>query len=247
MLKTYEMSSTLRMCDCDVSGELRPSALMEMMQEASSAHCDLLSCGRDEMMKRHAIWVLARCEVQMNRYPRLGETVRVMTFPMPVRVRFFPRYFLFTDEHGEQIGKAGTLWLMMDYETRHMLPPGDVRNLMPDNRDLSVPMKLPSIVTQIQGEERVFGYRPEYRDMDMNGHVNNTRYIDWLCNSLGVDVMKHFFPASMVIGYLAEVLPEQQLDLHLIRKDLAYQMVGYRGEQRAFEIGGELRPRKSAK
>ena len=188
MVNTYDETFTLRPRDCDLNEKWRPSAILETMQDTAGAHSILLGCGRDELIRKNMVWVIARCEVHMDRYPAAGEQITVHTFPTPTRICFFPRYYVFTDARGEMIGKAGTLWLLLDVTTRRMLPPGDVGKLIPDNKDLSVPMNLPATVGNLQGDEFVSEYRPVYTDLDVNGHVNNTRYADWLCNTLGIDL-----------------------------------------------------------
>ena len=243
MEKTYEIALTLRSCDCDINGRWRPGAILEALQEAAGAHSLLLGCGRDELLKQNAVWVLSRLELHMERYPAFGETVKVMTFPMPVRMFFFPRYFVLTDAHGEMIGKAGSLWLLMDIHTRKMLPPGEVARLIPNNRDLTVPMNLPATVGAIQGEEFVTTWQPVYTDLDVNHHVNNTKYVDWLCNELGVDCMIQNELESVIVNYHHEILPGQTVVLRRIMKDGQYHLSGYVEEQVAFEIGGTLRPR----
>ena len=243
MMKTYEEKLTLRTRDCDMNGQWKPSAVLEAMQEAAGAHSLLLGCGRDELLKHDTVWVLSRCELHMDRYPEIGETVTVSTFPMPTRICFFPRYYIFTDEHGDSIGKAGTLWLLLDIQTRRMLPPGDVGRLIPDNRDLTVPMNLPATVGALQGEEFVTEYTPVYTDLDVNGHVNNTRYADWLCNALGIDLMKQYEPDTLILNYHHEVLPGQRIVLHRVLKDRQFRLTGYIGDETAFDIGGTLRLR----
>lgn len=242
-MKSYQENILLRTCDCDMNGQWRPSAVLTAMQEASGAHCALLGCGRDDLLRRGIVWILAHSEVQMTRYPNLGETVTVQTFHKPVRLRFFPRYYLFKDAAGEVIGKAGTLWLLMDIHTRQTIPAGDIAALLPDNSDLAAPMALPATVGQLQGEEKVTIYDPVYTDLDVNGHANNTRYADWLCNALGIDTLRQYQPESMILNYNAEVTPGQRVELHLVRKDLAYQLSGYHGDKLAFEIGGKLHER----
>ena len=243
-MKSYQENILLRTCDCDMNGQWRPSAVLTAMQEASGAHCALLGCGRDDLLRRGIVWILARSEVQMTRYPRLGETVTVQTFHKPVRLRFFPRYYIFKDAAGEVIGKAGTLWLLMDLATRQTIPAGDIAALLPDNSELAAPMALPATVGQLQGEETVTRYDPVYTDLDVNGHVNNTRYADWLCNALGVETMTQFAPASLILNYNAEVRPGQHVELHLTRSGTDYRLAGYHGEKLAFEIGGRLMERK---
>ena len=243
-MKSYQENILLRTCDCDVNGQWRPSAVLTTMQEMSGAHCALLGCGRDDLLKRGIVWILARSEVQMTRYPNLGETITAQTFHKPVRLRFFPRYYIFKDSAGEVIGKAGTLWLLMDIHTRQTIPAGDVAALLPDNSELAAPMALPATVGQLQGQETVIRYEPVYTDLDVNGHVNNTRYADWLCNVLGVDTMTACAPASLILNYNAEVRPGQHVELHLTRCDDQYRLAVYHDEKLAFEIGGRLMKRE---
>ncbi|MBR3429106.1 MAG: hypothetical protein IKG87_03305 [Clostridia bacterium] len=242
-MKTYDETITLLSRDCDLKGTWRLSAILETMQEAAGAHSLLLGCGREELLKQNIVWVLSRSELHMNRFPACGEKITVHTFPMPNRICFFPRYFIFTDEHGEMVGKSGTLWLLLDINTRRMLPPGKIANLIPDNRDLSVPMNLPATVGNLQGEEFVSDYTPVYTDLDMNGHVNNTRYADWLCNSLGTEIMAHNNPQTLIINYNHEILPGQKLKLKRILYEREYRLSGYADDGKSFfDIGGVLSP-----
>lgn len=243
MLNTYDESFMLRDRDCDLNGSWRPGAVLETMQDSAGAHCALLGCGRDELVKKNIVWVLSRCELQMERYPKAGETVTVHTFPTPVRIFFFPRYFVFTDASGVMIGKAGTLWLLLDLESRRMLPPGEVSRLIPENRNLSVPMNLPATVGKLQGEEFVSEYQPVYTDLDVNGHVNNTRYADWLCNTLGIQLMKEYEPDHIILNYNREILPGHTVTLHRILKGNEFRLTGIVNDASAFDIGGTLRKR----
>ena len=242
MMKTYDETFRLLTRDCDLKGTWRLSAVLEAMQEAAGAHSLLLGCGRQELLRRNIVWVLSRSELHMVRYPHIGEKITLHTFPMPNRVYFFPRYYVFTDERGEMVGKAGTLWLLLDTKTRKMLPPGDIGRLIPDNRDLTVPMNLPATVGALQGDEFVTEYTPLYTDLDVNGHVNNTRYADWLCNILGIDQMTRSEPETVILNYNHEILPGQRVTLRRVQKDRQYRLSGFvDGNTPAFEIGGALR------
>ena len=243
MLNTYDETFTLRPRDCDLNDRWRPGAVLETMQDAAGTHSFLLGCGREELVKNNIVWVLSRCEVLMDRYPASGEKITVHTFPTPTRICFFPRYYVFTDEHGELIGKAGSLWLLLDLGTRRMLPPGEIGKLIPDNRELSVPMNLPATVGNLQGEEFVTEYTPVYTDLDVNGHVNNTRYADWLCNALGIGLMSEYEPDRIILNYNHEVLPGHQVTLRRILKGSEFRLSGMVGGSSAFEIGGTLRKR----
>ncbi len=243
MQKTYEEDLLLRTCHCDFRGTWRPSAIFEAMQEASGMHSHLLGCGRDALVKRGFVWVLSRMEVQMSKYPGVGDKVTVETFPMNNRRWFFPRYFVFRNGQGKALGCAASLWVLLDLETRKMAPPDKIVPLLPDNGDLTAPMGLPSTVAEVEGEQRQFTRTPNYTDLDVNNHVNNARYVDWLCDALGYDVLGRKTLRTICINYDAEVRPEQAVELKLNLQGDDYSLTGIHEGRRHFCIGGTLMDR----
>ena len=89
-------------------------------------------------------------------------------------------------------------------------------------------------------------YQPVYTDLDANGHVNNVLYADGLCNLLGVDVMRRYEIASIVLHYYAEVRPEQRLHLTLRQNDERGRLLGMSDATAMFGIGYRLAPRAQA-
>jgi acyl-ACP thioesterase len=170
----------------------------------------------------------------MTRYPRIGEKITLHTFPMPNRICFFPRYYIFTDAHGEMVGKAGTLWLLLDTQTRRMLPPGDIAKLIPDNRDLTVPMNLPATVGNLQGEEFVSNYTPVYTDLDVNGHVNNTRYTEWAMDCLPDELTFQHTMREIEINFNREARPGETVELLHAELEGVHYVEGRVGEQQIF-------------
>ena len=144
MLKIYKEDFTVRSYQTDLNARMKPSAILEVMQEAAGQHSERLGLGRSALLAKNTAWVLTRVEVDMDRYPAFEETFSVETFPMPVRRCFFPRYFIFRDSNGIEIGRAATLWVLLDLGTRSMTKLDVVKALMPDNSDLLAPLGLPA-------------------------------------------------------------------------------------------------------
>ncbi len=243
MYKTWSRTAEICASECDISGAWRPGAMMEALQEVAAVHCDLLGAGRAELRKKGAAWVVTRMQVEMNRYPRIGEKITVETFHTPVRRWFFPRYFIIRDEQGKQVGAAASLWVLLDLNTRHMIQPGQIELLMPDNSDLPAPLGLPGAVQDVGGVLHEWDFKPAYTDMDYNGHVNNTRYMDWCCNALGIELLAEKELATFTLNYHFEIRPGQQVHAELKRlaDDFAY--TAYVESERRFEVGGTLRNR----
>lgn len=46
----------------------------------------------------------------------------------------------------------------------------------------------------------MFSRAPQYSDFDVNGHVNNTKYLAWLCDALGFDALRGAYIGDLVAG-----------------------------------------------
>ena len=240
MLKTYTREFTIASYQADVSARIKPSAILEIMQEMAGAHAELLNVGRSRLTPMNLAWVLTRVEVRMERYPRSAETITVETFPMPNRRVFFPRYYIFRDAQGKQIGCAGSRWVVLDVTTRKMANGAEIASFLPDNNDLTAPMGMPATVEEAGGECTEAYRIPVYTDLDMNGHVNNTRYVDWCCNALGIDTMRSCCLLNFAVNFNQEILPGQEVRTVLRREGDKFSFSGFEGDKRHFDVGGTL-------
>ena len=242
-MKTYSEKMRLQIRDCDLNAAWRPGALQQALQEISGAHSLLLGAGRDSLLDMGVVWILTRIEVRMDRYPKVDENIELETFPTPCRRWFFPRWYRIRDDQGKEIGRAGSLWALLDLHERKMIQPGKVAALMPDNRDLPAPLGLPATVTQVSGTLSAAEYMPRYSDIDLNGHVNNTRYVDWACDALGIDAMRDYELAHFAVNYNQEIRPGETVHTELRRMGNVFSFSGTVDGRNHFDLGGELRPR----
>ena len=240
MLKTYTQEFHIASYQTDLTARIKPSAILEIMQEMAGAHAEMLGVGHNLLGPMNLAWVLTRVEVRMDRYPRSGEMIQVETFPMPNRRVFFPRYFIFRDAEGNQIGCAGTMWVVLDITTRKMASGAEISSRMPDNSDLTAPMGMPATVEEVAADAAETLRIPVYTDLDVNGHVNNTRYLDWCCNALGIDTMCTHEMRCFAVNYNQEILPGQEVRVALRCNGTAFSFSGFEGDVRHFDVGGTL-------
>lgn len=242
-MNTYKQEIALTFTQCDMAGVWRPSAILEAMQDAAGIHGAELGFGRETLLQQGLIWIITRLEVEMDRYPRFGETVTVETFPTAARRWFFPRWFLFRDQNGQEVGRAGSLWALLDLNARRMAPPTSVIPLLPDNSALTPPMSLPATCNQVGKVQLEGTYVPQYADLDGNMHVNNVKYLDFCCNALGIDTMRCCCLHRFAINYNKEIVPGQRITTLLGRDGDSFSFSGMEGDVRHFDISGILMPR----
>jgi len=243
MEKKYIEKMLLRASDCDMKGAWRPGAILTAMQETAGVHSGMCGLPRPVMDEMGLAWVLSRLKVEFSRMPKFGETVTVETYPTPNRHMFYPRSHVFLDENGEKLGAANSLWVIIDIESRKIVNPEGIAEKLPDNSDLPMAAGMPATVRATCGEVVSGEIAPVFTDMDMNMHVNNTKYLDWCCNALGIDVMAEKYIAAFDVNYDSEIRPGTHVRTELTMEGDRFAFCGFNGDKRLFAVGGRLEER----
>ena len=230
----------VRTRDCDMYGRWKPSALLEAMQEVAIDHCESVGLGRGVTDGLGVVWVLSRIRVELSRQPVFGETVTLETFAMPMRHLFFPRVHVFRDAEGREIGGAQGLWVLMDIHTRRIVANPFVARQLPFE-DRPSPADVPATVRPLCDAAEAASLLPGITEFDLNGHVNNARYMDWCWNALGFDALRDREIRRFDVNYDREVLPGESIRTELCRDGDAFSFCGFAENRRCFGISGELR------
>lgn len=226
---------------CDINGKWKLSSMLEAMQDTANEHCHSLHVGRDDLVHNGLVWVLFKIDLQIDRYPQRGEKVTILSFTKGSTFKFFPRYYIGLDEKGNQIYKAGSLWMLMDKNKRRAVSSKECGVDLPDAKEYEVPIKVSVVSKNVEGEPQSVRYTPVYTDIDINGHVNNVRYGDILCNRLGFQILAENEISFVSVDYHYEVLRETVLRTDLVMKDEEFLLIGAFQEKRFFSIYGKLR------
>lgn len=193
----YERQYKLRNADVDLYRRLRPSVLLTMLQEAAIAHTEALGMGRDKTLDRGLLWIIALQRISIRRMPVYDEKITVQTWPGKTMHVFFPRYYRVVAEDGEVLIEGSALWTLMDQSTRSAVFP-DEHGVVIQGTVTGMESALPRPPRSIEPTaEAVF--KVPYSYLDLNGHMNNVRYLD-----LAEDVL----PPELHTRALREVLVE---------------------------------------
>jgi medium-chain acyl-[acyl-carrier-protein] hydrolase len=200
----WEEAYCLRSYEVDFQDRLRLSALFHFMQETASNQIERQGVGIDVLRIDNQAWVLSRLLIGMERYPGGGEEIRIKTWPRGIDRLFALREFLITSREGEVLGRVTSKWLLVDLTTRRPKRLEEVFKRMPidpGNRALDRRLeKLPSL----ESPEEVLIVRAAYQQIDLNRHVNNAHYLDWILNSFPLEWHQRYQLAGLQINFLAE-------------------------------------------
>ena len=243
MQEVYRETLLLRSGMCDLLGAWRPGSILEVMQETAGEHSALFGLDRKIMDEMGICWVLSRVKVVLHRTPKVYEKIEVETYPLPQRHLFFPRVHVFRDAEGQQVGCGSALWVLMDKETRKITANATVSERLPKLAGKMNPAGMPATVRLPDGVSENGEVLPRFSELDLNRHVNNTRYLDWCQNALGLERLMDREIASFEVNYDAEVLPGTHVQTALALQEDYFAFGGFEGEKQLFAVGGILRSR----
>lgn len=206
--KHYEISATA----VDRFGRLKPGHLLSFVQDAAGDHSKLLGTGRDALDEKHLFWAVIRHRVQISRLPGSGEKITLETWPMPTTRTAYPRASIAFDREGKELFRCVSLWVLMDQNTRAMVLPGKsgiaLEGLVRGN-ELAIPGSLMPKTMEYQMRRTV-----RFTDLDINGHMNNCRYLDWVTDLLPSSFHKEHSMREFSVSYLSEVTEGTEVTLN---------------------------------
>ena len=211
MNTTFSQKIRLSDIHVDCFGNAKLSVLLYLAQEAATGHCDLLRLDWDTMAKQHLFWAVIRSRVQIHRLPRLGEELTVTTWPMPATRTAYPRAVSIADEQGKELARIISLWVLMDTDSRAMILPGKSGVDVPGQLR-GCELALPGSIVPKAGDNSALR-QVRFSELDRNGHMNNTRYLDWVCDLLPAEFHRVHTPKEFTVCYLSEAREDQTVQL----------------------------------
>lgn len=213
-MKKGEFNFKVRSYECGVNGTASLPGVCNYLQEAASLDAEDLGFSKSnfDAQGENVSWVLTRLVVEMKRYPRWEEDIKVVTFPRGGRKIVAWRDFEIKGADGETVGLATSEWMLIDLGTRKIVSIPDKVLSACDfgltsvlgSEPFTARLKFPS-----EGDVCAGGsYRAQYSHIDLNGHVNNVHYIEWM-----LEPLKGAQPSRMEIVFRSETLAGDEVSV----------------------------------
>ncbi len=204
MQNSHSIQYVLKTDNVDFAERWTLSSILAMMQNTADEHAVLLEAGKDQIAPRGYYWVIARTRVDMAQYPRYGDAVTIKTWPGKPERLTFPRYFRFFNASGDILGTATVLYMLLDRDTHKIVPPANAKIYAKEMQMLPEVNPHPERVRmRLATQEPVFR-TPSYSDIDLNRHMNNTRYAQWICDLFPTSRFATHALQTFQINYIAD-------------------------------------------
>lgn len=209
---------TIESIDIDANGYLLTQILFDFMQHSAQRNAAALGVGVEKMRETNLAWVLNRLKLTVERYPKLGETVALSTYPVRIDKYFVYRDFQLHDSQGVMIASAVSVWLLLDLEKRTMasVPPFVHEITYPEILNPLEPLsgKVLPLKTVDFTSKRIVSDA----DVDFNNHASNVSYVKWLVGAVSSEVQTYFYIQTLDINYRAECYLDEVVSIETHQK-----------------------------
>ncbi len=213
----YEQDYNLRTSDFDKYNHIHPASVLDLFQGVAGAHAVEMGIGYDAMIESKMLWVLVKVKFQILKNPKLYQHVTVRTWPLPPAKLSFRREYLILDDDGETLVKGTSEWVVMHSEKRRLVSAldaypvkeGFITEELFEERLIKIP--------PFEGADKHYQVLTGFCDCDINGHVNNTKYANYVMNALNPE--ENMVVDTFRLEFNREVQPDTLLNISLKHQD----------------------------
>ena len=202
-LDKLEKYYAIRSYEGDQNNNLRLVTLMNILQDAATTDADRRGFGMDFCLKNNMTWVGNDHIVEIERLPKVGEEIRVMTWPSLAGKFAARRDFAVYDEKNNLIMKSASRWLLINLDKKRPLSIPDVLAgyTAIDEQILETDF---AKIAEPADNLTTYRYKVRYDDIDVNHHINNAVYVLWAGEAVDNDWHKSHTPARIAINFRKE-------------------------------------------
>lgn len=236
----YEFDSRVRFSETDENRRLTLNGILNYFQDCCTFQSEDLGIGLSYLAEKHRMWALLSWKIVVERYPEMGERVRVLTLPYAMEKIKGRRNFLLLDEDGRTAACADSVWVLMDTARQR---PARIEEDMRNAYELSEKLDMEYEEDHIrmpEGFEEMESFPIHKFHLDVNHHVNNGQYVqlagEYLPENFAIREMRAEYRRSAVLGDM--IFPQVSMENGRCTVSLAdekgkpYAVVAFKGEVR---------------
>jgi len=203
---TYQMKMKIPFDMADMNGHIKlPDVILLSLQVSGMQSIELGVSDKAIFEEHNLVWIITDYDIEVVRLPRFAEEITIETEALSYNRLFCYRRFTIYDQAGQDLIHMMATFVLMDRDSRkvHAVEPEIVAPYQSDfDKKLIRGPKYESLNEPISKD-----YHVRFYDLDMNGHVNNSKYLDWIFEVMGANFLTHYIPKKINLKYVKEVRP----------------------------------------
>ena len=210
-------------------------SILNYFQDAAAQHAVLINLGYDDMIKDNMLWVVLRIKFDVYKDINYLDEINIKTWPEPKSKVDFGRSYLIEDMDENVLVKGKAVWVVIDSVKRKIVRSSDVIRYKDEYTHKSIydePIKKLEHI-EYKNYKKVCTYKVKEEDIDLNGHMNNTKYAKIVFDSVNVSNRNI---VSGQIDFINEARLNDLIDIYIIDDNDKIKSCGIINDKISFEL-----------
>lgn len=208
--------------EADALGRASIAALANYVQNSAANHYNTVDRERGPLLPAHQIWMMTRMELRVEKMPRWQDEIVVETWSRGLDKVSAVREFTIRDASGGIAGLGTTLWVVIDRTTRRLQRLTELAPKWPSLPERTFINKTPDKVEELQSATRGPAFKAVYSDLDVNRHVNNVKYLQWMLDTYSQSFLEKRDLSRIEVNFLDSASAGDEIVIGTQRADGAF-------------------------
>ena len=194
----------------DFEQKITIPSIFLFMQEIAWHHANKYGFGYQHLRDKGMFWVLSKLHLIVHRYPRWNDVLHLETWgkePEPLTAfRDFEGY----DQNKHFLFSATSAWHVLSAANNRLQRTDEFKKNFPVPEGKHAIEAKPKKLAAPENVEKTEALPILPSDIDMNMHVNNTRYVQWAIDAFGFDFVQQNIMCEIEINFLWQAVAGDQ-------------------------------------
>ena len=200
----YTWDSRVRFSEIGEDKRLTLDGILNYFQDSSTFHSEDIGNGMEVVESLQRVWVLSSWQIVVNEYPKIGEHIKLGTWPYDFNRFLGGRNFIMYGDDGRVLAYANSLWTYLNSENGR---PARVDDRILELYTLEPKYDMDYADRKIALPEEMTAqnaFPVEVYHLDTNHHVNNGQYVKmagaYLPHGFEIAQMRAEYKKSALLG-----------------------------------------------
>ena len=200
----YTWDSRVRFSEIGEDKRLTLDGILNYFQDSSTFHSEDIGNGMEVVESLQRVWVLSSWQIVVNEYPKIGEHIKLGTWPYDFNRFLGGRNFIMYGDDGHVLAYANSLWTYLNSENGR---PARVDDRILELYTLEPKYDMDYADRKIALPEEMTAqnaFPVEVYHLDTNHHVNNGQYVKmagaYLPHGFEIAQMRAEYKKSALLG-----------------------------------------------
>lgn len=228
--------------ETDYLSEYKLANLLSVMADLATDNAIEIGMWNEKLNGQYG-WVLSKQILKLSRPIQLEENIKISTRAKGgSRVQFMRTYDI--ENHDEKIGGAYSVWTLIDIKNRRIVKPHQAGLELPEIEEYDCYVdKFEPVLRNIE-TKKIMERQVLYNDVDVNQHMNNSKYIEWALDLLPYQDHQNSYIEQLSMHYRKEIAPLAFVELYYGQENKDFKIEFKVDDTVCFEMSGKQKERR---